>query len=367
MSLTSGASMLLGFLLINHPQKVNRNANRWLGLFIITLGFAMLEMLLVSQDFHRHHPKYFEIIGISRFVTAPALYLAIRSFTSLNHSLKAKELWHFAPFLIILLFRLPFFISGKNIVFSPQLGSIIFFVLQIILPLQAVVYWMLSYQKLQKHLKDISIFSSVMDAIDLSWLKSFLLLLLGIIVVWLNLVYFDIDVVKAYTPLLYMAGIFFLAHYSLQQKEIFAFSRSEVQELATVITMANQENEGKTKRLNETRAAVLNGKLTTLMIVEKVFLENELSLPTLASKLDATSNETSYLINQLYGQNFYTFINTYRVEEAKKLLLSDEYSKLNILGIAYQSGFNSKTTFNTTFKKFTGVSPTEFIRQHQCK
>lgn len=365
MSITSGAALLLGFLLINHPQKVNRVANRWLGLFIITLGLSMLEMFLVSQNFHIVHPKYFELIGISRFLTAPTLYIAILSFTAFDQSFKTKQLWHFVPFLIVLLFRVPFFVTEKNIVFSEDIGKIFFFVLQMILPIQAIVYWILSYRKLQNHLKNINQFSSTTDKIDLSWLKSFLLLLLVVLFVWFNLVFFDIAFLKYYTPLLYLICVFFLAHFSLQQKEIFRFGPNEIKDLTTVIAFENQKDIGKIKRLNDTQIDLLNEKLTALMTVDKLFLENELSLPILASKLSASSNEISYLINAVYNQNFYNFVNTYRVEEAKKLLLSDDYSKLNILGIAYQSGFNSKTTFNTTFKKITGVSPSEFAKQYR--
>lgn len=108
----------------------------------------------------------------------------------------------------------------------------------------------------------------------------------------------------------------------------------------------------------------LNEKLKTLIQSEKIYLENDLSLPKLAKKLDATSNETSFLINEMYQDNFYNFINKYRIEEAKTLLLSDKYSQLNILGIAFESGFNSKTTFNTTFKKYSGLSPTAFVKSN---
>jgi AraC-like DNA-binding protein len=80
--------------------------------------------------------------------------------------------------------------------------------------------------------------------------------------------------------------------------------------------------------------------------------------------MEASCNETSFVINELYQDNFYNFINKYRIEEAKRLLLSDKYNQLNILGIAYESGFNSKTTFNTTFKKHVGCSPSEFVKMN---
>ena len=363
MGITSGASFLLGFLLLNHPQKINRSANRWLGIFVITLGLAMLEILLVEQKFHLYHEKYFELIGISRFLSAPALYLAILNFTTIDKSVKIKYVYHFIPFIIIILFTIPFLATGHNIKFSANVGKIIFFILRNILPVQAIVYWVLSYKKLREHLKNIATFSSATTPINLSWLENFLFLLVLIIVCWFNMLYFDIQIIKNYTPIFYLLCVFFLAYFSLQQKEVFSFNADEIKDLSQIIVAKNDDSIEKKKRLNDLQLIALNEKLIALINTEKPFLENDLNLPHLAARIGASSNETSYLINKIYNQNFYTFINTYRVEEAKELLSSGTYQKLNILGIAYQSGFNSKTTFNTTFKKFTGQSPTDFVKQ----
>jgi AraC-like DNA-binding protein len=157
-----------------------------------------------------------------------------------------------------------------------------------------------------------------------------------------------------------MSAMFFLAHFSLQQKEIFDFSQTELVEIASV--KANKKEIQ--KRVSETRLNELNNKLKQLIYTEKVYLDNDLSLPKLSKNLEASYNETSFLINELYHDNFYNFINKYRIEEAKTLLLSEKYSQLNILGIAYESGFSSKTTFNTTFKKYVGLSPTEFVKSN---
>ena len=260
-----------------------------------------------------------------------------------------------------MLFRFPFFITGKNIEFSYAVGRVVFFILQTALPLQAVIYWCLSFSKLQKHIKNIRQFSSAVEEIDLSWLRYFLLVLVLIIVAWFNLVFFDLKNLTQLTPFLYLSCIFFLAYFSLQQKEVFDFNKSELNELSA-IEICKKENP---KRVSENRLNELDKKLQTLMNLEKVYLENDLSLPKLAKIMNASCNETSFMINTLYGDNFYNFINKYRVEEAKILLLSEKYNQLNILGIAYESGFNSKTTFNTTFKKHTGFSPTEFVKTNR--
>jgi AraC-like DNA-binding protein len=360
MGITSGAAFLLGFLLIMHPQKINSIANRWLGLFVVTLGLAMLEIFLVSENFQLNHPVLLDLIGLMRFLTAPALYISILYFTSLLKKFDKKILWHFLPFLIFLIFRFPFFITEKNIEFSYSVGRIVFFVLQIALPLQTIIYWYLSFSKLQKHIKHIHQFSSSTEQIDLSWLKYFLLILVLIIIAWFNLVFFDLKNIIQLTPLLYLLCVFFLAYFSLQQKEIFDFNKNDLDELST-IKEYKKENP---KRVSENRLNELDEKLCLLMNSEKVYLENDLSLPKLAKSMNASCNETSFVINELYGDNFYNFVNKYRIEEAKMLLLSEKYNRLNILGIAYESGFNSKTTFNTTFKKYTGVSPTDFVKSN---
>ena len=359
MSLTSGAALLLGALLINHPQRINVNANRWLGFFTITLGLAMFEIFLVSQKFHLYHPFLFECIGITRFLTAPALYIAVVNFTSLDKRFQWIWLWHFVPFLLVVLFRGPFFITGFNSDFEEPTRQIILTVLQLILPTQAIVYWMLSFRKLKQHQSNINQFASATEKINLVWLQSFLIILLVILLVWLNLVFFDIQLLKDMTPILYLCSIFFLAYFSLKQREVFEFNMKDRDSLSEMIDVKKPV---KQKRLDDKQLAILNEKLVHLMISEKLFLDNELSLPALSTKLGASANDTSYLINEVYAENFYNFINRHRIDEAKRLLLTDEYQKLNILGIAYQSGFNSKTAFHTAFKKHTQVSPTEFVK-----
>lgn len=358
MSITSGAAFLLGFLLLAHLRKVNVVANSYLGLFIITLGLAMVEIPLFYKNFHLENPNLFEMIGLSRFLTAPLLYISILYFTSINKKSDNKILWHFLPFAIFLIFRLPFFITGKNIEFSYETGRIVFFILQITLPLQALIYWILSFIKLQKHIKNLRQISSSTEKNDLIWLKYFLLILALIIVVWFNLVFFSLEYLIQFTPVIYLLSVFFLAYFSLQQKEIFDFSKSELNELSSIQIYKKDSP----KRVSGNRLNELDEKLRTLTESEKVYLENDLSLPKLAKRLEASCNETSFVINELYEDNFYNFINKYRIEEAKRLLLSEKYNQLNVLGIAYESGFNSKTTFNTTFKKYTGMSPTEFVK-----
>ncbi len=101
-------------------------------------------------------------------------------------------------------------------------------------------------------------------------------------------------------------------------------------------------------------------EIEKIMEKEKLYLNPELTLPGLADQLKIPRNRLSYILNEYRKQKFYDFLNTYRIGEAKRLMTTDLYAG-NILRIAFESGFNSKTTFYTAFKKITGTTPLEFL------
>ena len=101
-------------------------------------------------------------------------------------------------------------------------------------------------------------------------------------------------------------------------------------------------------------------ELINLMNGEKPFLNPDLNLQMLAEKLDISSGYLSQIINRNEDKNFFDFINTYRVNTFKEMIGKDEYNHLSILGIAFEAGFKSKSTFNLSFKKITGTTPSAF-------
>jgi len=113
-------------------------------------------------------------------------------------------------------------------------------------------------------------------------------------------------------------------------------------------------------RERDDRLSGLVGKIVGLMEQDKIYQETELTLQNLADKLQAPSYQVSQAINDGMNKTFYDLINHYRVEEAKRLLLDPKNSNYTILSVGFEAGFNSKTTFNTVFKKFTGQTPTDY-------
>ena len=97
---------------------------------------------------------------------------------------------------------------------------------------------------------------------------------------------------------------------------------------------------------------------------QRPWLEPELSLEQLASRLSLRPKLLSQLINESLRQNFFEFVNRYRIEEAKRLLTNPVDKKITVLEVLYEVGFNSKSSFNTIFKKHTGLTPSEFKKKH---
>lgn len=119
---------------------------------------------------------------------------------------------------------------------------------------------------------------------------------------------------------------------------------------------------GKKPLLDESTASKLKSSLLTHLEKNKPFLNPELTLRSMAKDLAIHPNQLSWLLNDGFGKNFNEFINHYRVEAFKKLAVDPENSNLTILAIAYDCGFNSKTVFNTYFKKETGMTPKQFLK-----
>src|SRR5690606_22720112 len=96
---------------------------------------------------------------------------------------------------------------------------------------------------------------------------------------------------------------------------------------------------------------------------DKYYKEEGLSVKEVADKIDEKPYLVSQAINECIGKNFFELVNGYRVEESKNLMLDESLNHLSLIGIAYESGFNSKTAFNTAFKRHTGMTPSQFKKE----
>jgi TolB-like protein/AraC-like DNA-binding protein/Tfp pilus assembly protein PilF len=115
--------------------------------------------------------------------------------------------------------------------------------------------------------------------------------------------------------------------------------------------------------LNEKEEAAYKTQLLTHIKEREPYLDVNLSLRLLADQIEIHPNQLSWLLNETMGKNFNEFINHYRIERFKRIAKNPKNSNLTIEGLSYESGFNSKTVFNTYFKKETGLTPKQFLKQ----
>lgn len=105
-------------------------------------------------------------------------------------------------------------------------------------------------------------------------------------------------------------------------------------------------------------------ELKSYVELKKPYLDPDLSIAKLAEQVDLPTSKLSRLINQYGNATFFEFINSYRVEEVKSMIHDQQNAHLSLLGIALDSGFNNKASFNRTFKKYTGMTPSQFQKQN---
>ena len=138
------------------------------------------------------------------------------------------------------------------------------------------------------------------------------------------------------------------------------FSRSMFFQETNVKTAKKYEKSSLTTDLQN--STIL--KLDELMKREKPFLDPGFSLPVLAKSLGISTHHLSQILNEELGQTFFDFLATYRISEAQNLLRSEEHHFFKIEEIGQMVGYNSKSAFNTTFRKITGITPSEFKKRH---
>lgn len=355
-----GESFLLSFLLYFHPLKENAKANKWLSLFAFVLGTFFAGNYLADNGLSKSYVSIVKLLNSLQFLLAPSLYISILYFVNPTGKFKIRYWLHFLPFLLFAAIDIVFW--GKESISTVtlfEIGETDFFVRDL-LPFQLLAYLFVSYLTLEKHKRSIELITSSTQNINLNWLKLLLLISVLPLFFWINDALGFLPFLVNLNRPIYASFIFFIAYSAMKQVAIFPYEDKDLGEISEVINETN-----KTKRLSDQQIAEFSARLDDLMTNERIFLENELNLAMVSDKLGISIHDTSYLINEVKGDNFYNFINCYRVEEAKRLLDAGKLDKFNMLGIAFESGFNSKTTFNTAFKKIVGISPSEYTKKQK--
>lgn len=284
----------------------------------------------------------------------PLLLLYIQALISPSAKFRKKDLLHFIPPALYYIFMIP----DAFITTGPELLEFAFGTLRTNPPdywgvfitlnqASGVIYVIWSLFTLRKHRKNITDNFSYTEKINLSWLVK---LIIGMAVIWavVLLVQLDEYIYVAATVFVFLIGFF-----GSKQGVIFTDNISE--------NISSEKTEKYEKSsLTPDQSLQYLDSLNTLIGEEKPYLETKITLKEISERLNVHPNHLSQVINEQLKVNFYDFINKYRVEEFKKRLIADESKKFTLLAHAYDSGFSSKSSFNEVFKKFTGITPSQY-------
>lgn len=227
---------------------------------------------------------------------------------------------------------------------------------------------------LKKYRKKIKSNFSFSENIDLQWLKNLNIaaLVLTFIVVIYLIALLNGKLNKEWLNNFYFSSISLfvvvLGYWGYKQGVILVYvedkpttkTQSEIKEQDKVLCKDKSSKDLKDQQCPKEVSALLE-----LMEKEKPYLEPELNIGVLANQLKIHSHQLSKLINTHFEQNFFEFINSYRVEEFKKLVTNPKNKHFSILGLALDAGFNSKASFNRIFKNSSGQTPSEFRNQYK--
>lgn len=343
------------------------------------LAALMGAMALYLANYYLKYLGYWEthphLIGITHpfpLLFGPLLYLYV------EFSVRSEQRWmwadwlHFSPFIVCYLLMIPFLFftptEAKLLSDSQDFDSSYqsFFIASFIaFIVSAVVYPLLAFKKTVKHQQIIDDNFAYREGISLTWLKALIIALwsifaVAILVTFLNFIFavqfgFNTDLVGYILLVVFIA---LLGFFGIRHQGIFTEQKGRRQSIVKVKSASYQRS-----GLKQSDAAKLHEKLLELMRSEKPFLESKLSLGQLADRLGVTSNNLSQVINQCEEVNFYDFVNAYRVREFISLATAPENNHMNLLGIAFDAGFNSKSSFNQVFKKNTGKTPREYLAE----
>ncbi len=235
------------------------------------------------------------------------------------------------------------------------------------LAISGFLYFVWDIVLLRRHRKNIVSIFSFDEKINLKWVGYVVYCNLGLFVIASFLIFgaihfqlFSLENAFASVGILLSMMLIAFGFYGFQQTSIFSNMDTNFVSLEKIkVETASYAKSGLTEEtINE-----YGKNLEDIMRQKKPFLDEDLTLNTLANHCGLGQTQLSQIINQHFQMNFYDFVNRYRVEEAKQKLTSSDYDHLSVLGIAFDCGFKSKSSFNRYFKKHTGSSPSDFKKK----
>lgn len=367
-------SLFLFLLLLTKKAKVPSDKYLLSIFFVysITIGGAYIELYNIENNFPL--PHLLNVSWLFLLLHGPMLWFYVQSLIKPHFQLRLLHLLHLLPFVVFCAIQWSDFLmlpaAQKIYLVQHELFRQfpIFKISVAAIGVSSLTYNIWALSLLAKHLRNIKNEYSNIEAIDLQWLK--VLVVASLVIFTVNVLIFNLNNIlnfASYYQISNIAFVFasfyvlFLGFFGIRQGHVFsennppyATQQHELNEQPTALPSSEP-------LFDNAEYAKVVTQLTLIMECEKAYLDPELTLAKLSKMLKLKPDLVSNVLNQCLQQNFFDYINKLRIEEFKLLCMKPENKHLSILGIAYDSGFNSKAAFYRAFKKFEGVSPSAFM------
>lgn len=348
-------------------RKTNGRANAMLALFLFSVSFTLFISLVLDFGWYNTYPWLHWLPFSLTFCLGPSFYFYIRFLSMPDYRFRRVDFWHFVPILFNYFHSIYHLILGRTNPY-PKLHNFTE-ALETYGILTMALYFLLAMRLIKKY--EISILDNVsnLDHITLKWLKEFIIVVFASLSIVLVFILLDFSLLIDFRREYYSTYFF---KYDVPLKSINVISLYWLGIRGYFQQSVIRSYVGK-KDFRKTHASINQEKiedahielLIQLMEKEKLYLIPSLNLRMLEEKIGLSAREISRTLNLGLEKNFYYFVNGYRVKEAQKKLSDPCNNHLTVLGIAFDSGFSSKATFNRIFKELTGESPSQYRKKSQ--
>ena len=348
-----GIALFIEFLLISKKNKSESDKILTMWMFIVLVHLVIFNLYYTKEIFRVPY-----LLGLEHplpLFHGVFLYLYAGSLTDQLPVDRRILAFHFAPAAGMYLYLITFFLlpSEQKIAVYKNYGAgyetfitIKYFTAAI----SGIYYVTRTIFLLKNHRKNMRDQFSDLKKVNLQWLG---FLTIGMGIIWFLVIVFRND-------LLVFAGIvifvFFIGFFGMRQADIFSHNDASS-------TRGEQKRKYQKSGLMEEQSQQLHQSLRELMEAEAPYRKSDLSISDLATMLSVHPNYLSQIINERERKNFYDFINTYRIEEFKRMIALPRYQQHTLLSLAFDCGFNSKSSFNRYFKKTTGKTPSDYFTE----
>ncbi|MBX2991553.1 MAG: helix-turn-helix transcriptional regulator [Bacteroidetes bacterium] len=346
-----GIAVFIEILLISKKNKSGSDKILTFWMFLI-----LVHLFVFYMFFTREVHNFPFLLGIEHplpLLHGVFLYFYVASLTKQLPEKKSLLVLHFLPAALMYAYLATFFVlpSEQKIEVYKNRGAgyeMFNMLKSYAYSLSGIVYVIWSAILLKRHQRNIRDQFSALEKINLQWLQ---LLTFGLGGIWFLVIFFGTDVLIFSGVVVF---IFLIGFFGIRQADIFARTAAPIEEKEP---KEKYQKSGLTEDVSEE----LHKELKRLMADGALYKNSELSISDLASTLGVHPNYLSQVINQKEKKNFYDFVNTYRIEEFKRLIGLQKNRQFTLLSLAHECGFSSKTAFNRSFKKATGLTPSQHV------